>query len=701
VEGLDLSRQASTFRVVPPWISDKGYRRDIDGLRAIAILSVLLFHAFPQWMRGGFIGVDIFFVISGYLISGIIFKGLEQGTFSLRMFYERRVIRIFPALLVVLGVVLAFGWFSLLGSEYKQLGSYSVAGALFFANLLSWHEAGYFDANAEEKPLLHLWSLGVEEQFYLIWPLALVLFFRRSHKFLALVCVIALLSFLINIISVGKAPVAAFYLPFSRFFELMAGAAIAYFGQSQILSGIGSEACLRSLIFRENFISIVGAIAIAGGLIFIDSRSQFPGFWVLLPTIGTALLIQAGPLTWISRYILSLRPLVWVGLISYPLYLWHWPLLSFARIIEGGVLSREVRIMCVLVAILLAWSTYRFIELPIRSQRYRSATGTVRPLVLSLLVAMSIVCIAGMALYLGGGIPERVPTLAEIEWVSIKASKEKMRKEVVSTCGADLPLYARCLPATLPESEKLLVIGDSHGGALAPGLHQAIQEVNPSVSVVLPHQIDGCVPLRGVESYNQFGISRNCRDKYEYVYRWAISDASVKTVFLVSRWAKRVGSAVGFGSVEGNLSSGLVSYIESGKEVRNNSEVFALALRRTVMDLTAAGKRVVFVHQVPEFGFYPPFCGRRPIPLNDWQEKSDRCFIERSAVENRQQEYRRLFDSVKAEFPDLRIMDPVPIFCDGGRCSLKQGSSYFYHDNNHLNHDGAYLFSKKIVAELY
>ena len=701
MEGLDLNRQANTLRVVPPWIKGNDYRRDIDGLRAIAVLSVLLFHAFPQWMRGGFIGVDVFFVISGYLISGIIFKELERGTFSLREFYERRVIRIFPALIVVLAAVLLFGWFSLLGLEYKQLGSYAVAGALFFANLLSWHETGYFDINAEEKPLLHLWSLGVEEQFYLFWPLALALFFRRSHKFLVLVCVVALLSFLVNVISVGKIPVAAFYSPFSRFFELMAGAAIAYFGQSQKFSNFEVEAGIKSAAFRENLMSVIGAIAIVLGLALIDSRSQFPGFWVLLPTIGTALLIQAGPLAWINRHVLSLRPLVWVGLISYPLYLWHWPLLSFARIIEGGIPSREVRFLCVLVAIFLAWATYRFVELPIRSRRYLSAAETVKPLALSQVVAMATVCVVGGALYLTGGFPERVPMLADIELAFIKTPKEIIRKDIVSACGAHLPPSARCLPATRPESEKLLIMGDSHGGALALGLHQAIQEANPSVSVVFMPKAGGCLPLRGVESYDQFGMSRNCKDKNEFVYRWAISDSSVKTVLLVGRWARRVGNATGFGAVEGKLTSGHHSYMEDGKEIRNNSEVFTHALRRTVMDLTTAGKRVIFVHQVPEFGFYPPFCGRRPIPLHDWQEKSDRCFIDRSAVENRQQEYRRLFDSVKAEFPDLLIVDPIPIFCDEKRCSLKRDSTYLYRDDDHLNHEGAYLFSKKIVAELY
>jgi peptidoglycan/LPS O-acetylase OafA/YrhL len=677
------------------------YREDIDGLRAIAVLSVLFFHASPLWMPGGFIGVDIFFVISGYLISGIIFERLEKGNFSLREFYERRVIRIFPALFVVLGVVLVFGWFSLLASEYKQLGRYTIAGTLFSSNLLSWSDAGYFDANADEKPLLHLWSLGVEEQFYLVWPLALFLFYHPGNRIILQVGGVALFSLLINIISVQFDPIAAFYSPFSRFFELMAGAATAYFGQSKLKRfALREEAGMWCIVFKSNVISIIGAIAILSGLLLIDSRSRFPGFWVLLPTLGTMLLIQAGSLAWINRRILSFGPLVWIGLISYPLYLWHLPLLSFARIVTGGVPSREVRFLCLLVAVGLAWATFRFVELPVRRRAYHHASKALGPMVLSLIVAMAAICVAGGFVNWRNGFPARLPTLAAIEQARAKGSGEIKPESVGSPCEVAIPPSARCLLSTVPETEKLLVIGDSHGGALAPGIYQAIQELTPSISVVLQTE-GGCSPLRGAESYDQLNISRNCREKYESVYRWAIEDPSVKTVILVSRWAERVGFGVGFGSVDGNLISGRYGYLEDGKEIKNNSEAFTRALRHTIFSLQANGKRVVFVHQVPEFGFYPPFCGRRPIPLNEWQEEKDRCFLDRGLVNKRQQEYRQLFDAVKVAFPNLWIMDPLPVFCNTARCSLQSGPTYFYRDNNHLNLDGAYLFGMKIVAELY
>ena len=482
----------STSNTLPYHSRTASYRQDIDGLRAIAVLAVLFFHASPNWMPGGFIGVDIFFVISGFLISNIVFQGLQKETFNLREFYARRVIRIFPALLVVLGAVLIFGWAALLASEYKQLGRYTVGGTLFFSNFLSWHDAGYFDSNADKKPLLHLWSLGVEEQFYLLWPLAVMLLRRRSNRILMLVGVCGLSSFLANIIFVQYYPVAAFYSPFSRFFELMSGAAIAYLGQlhAKPMDIRNADGNVR-YGFQNNVMSTAGAIAIVSSFLLIDSGSKFPGLWVMLPILGTMLLIMAGPKALINRYILNLRPLVWFGLISYPLYLWHVPILSFARIIVGGVPSREVRFLCIPVAVGLAWLTFRFIELPIRSRAYHPSKKVLGPIVLSLIVAMACISLAGGVLYWRDGFPERLPTLKGIEQAAFEATNESKRGLAVSLCDVAIPNSARCLLSTFSESEKLLVIGDSHEGALAPGLYRAIQEVRPSVSLVLQTE-GGC-----------------------------------------------------------------------------------------------------------------------------------------------------------------------------------------------------------------
>jgi peptidoglycan/LPS O-acetylase OafA/YrhL len=367
------------------------YRADIDGLRAIAILSVVGFHAFPAWIKGGFIGVDIFFVISGYLISTIIFDSLERGSFSFTEFYSRRIKRIFPGLLVVLVASFAFGWFALLADEYKQLGKHIAGGAGFISNFVLWNESGYFDNTAGTKPLLHLWSLGIEEQFYIVWPLLLALVWKRKWSFVAITATVAAVSFAFDIYTINKDPVAAFYLPGSRFWELMTGGLLAYI-------------TLHKPHLNErykNAQSVMGVILLALGLILINKERAFPGWWALLPTLGAFLVISAGQKAWLNKHALSNKFLVWVGLISYPLYLWHWPILSFARIVESELPARGIRIAAVLVSIALAWLTYRLVEIPVRFGKHGNAKT------FTLIILMMVVGFAGYGTFKRDGLAFR------------------------------------------------------------------------------------------------------------------------------------------------------------------------------------------------------------------------------------------------------------------------------------------------------
>src|SRR3984893_5065831 len=317
------------------------YRADIDGLRALAVLSVVGFHAFPKWVKGGFIGVDIFFVISGFLISTIIFANLERNRFSFVEFYSRRVKRIFPALLLVLIASFAFGWFALPPDEYKQLGKHIAAGAGFISNLVLWNESGYFDDAAETKPLLHLWSLGIEEQFYIVWPF--LLWFARKRRFtlLLITVTVAGVSFALNIFKIHSDPVATFYSLQTRLWELSLGSILAY------LALFNQSALQRIQLQYRNVQSLCGSALLAVGILLITVERAFPGWWALLPTVGTALVISAGSQAWINRLILSNRVLVWFGLISYPLYLWHRPVLTFAHIVEEDIPSPKIRITAV------------------------------------------------------------------------------------------------------------------------------------------------------------------------------------------------------------------------------------------------------------------------------------------------------------------------------------------------------------------
>ena len=296
------------------------YRPDIDGLRAISIIAVVLFHAFPGRFPAGFVGVDVFFVISGYLIGGLIVDELTEGRFSFATFYARRIRRIFPSLVVVLVAVYVVAWFVLFPGEFRQLGRHIVGSALFLSNFVLLDEAGYFDATSSAKLLLHLWSLAIEEQFYLVWPLLCVVAWRRRCDMLALTLAVLVVSFAVNILTAD--PATAFYSPLSRFWELNTGTAVALL---QRRGGRFSRASWPDAV--NNLITLLGVALIAAAFVF-PKVETYPGWWALLPVSGSALLIAARPDSWMHRYLLSSRPFVFVGLISYPLYMWHWPLIS-------------------------------------------------------------------------------------------------------------------------------------------------------------------------------------------------------------------------------------------------------------------------------------------------------------------------------------------------------------------------------------
>jgi peptidoglycan/LPS O-acetylase OafA/YrhL len=339
-----------------------GYRRDVDGLRGLAVLAVIGYHAVPRWIRGGFIGVDIFFVLSGYLITGLILTSLHNRTFSYRNFFARRVRRIFPALIVTLLACLALGRLAFLPDEFASLGAQSAAAAGFVANLFFWRDSGYFNAASDTKPLLHLWSLGVEEQFYLVWPFVVALLYQSWRRRLPLaIGIIGLASFALNVVMVTNHPSATFYLPMTRLWELVAGALIVMAELRHVEPPVSTE----RQRFGSEALAWNGISLLALGLLFIDGTRAFPGWWALIPTLGTCSLLAAGVGARVNRTILGGRSLVAIGIISYPLYLWHWPLLSFSRIVYGP-LSTGAALALLCIAALLASLTYLLVERPIR-----------------------------------------------------------------------------------------------------------------------------------------------------------------------------------------------------------------------------------------------------------------------------------------------------------------------------------------------
>lgn len=435
------------------------YRPDIDGLRAVAVLLVVVHHAFPKILPGGFIGVDLFFVISGYLISTIIFQSLANGNFSFLDFYSRRIKRIFPALALVLLSCIVYAWFTLLPTDYKQLGKHTVAGAAFISNFAFWNESGYFNGDAKLKPLLHLWSLGIEEQFYIFWPLIVWAAWRKKINLLKVCLSLLVISLLANIITVKYNSVAAFFSPATRFWELLMGSSLAYIKLNSLKVNIKENSTTRN-----NFAAIAGILLLSIGVIFINPERRFPGFWALFPTLAAFLIINAGPQAWINRTVLSNKLLVWFGLISFPLYLWHWPLLVFAKLSANQSPSVSLLSLAVIASVALAWLTYKLIEKPIRfGKQSRLITG-------ALCTTLLFIAMAGYYIYKKDGFDSRFPPFVRAILHNQPVVTEGWRvNECILHQGKPISDFAEhCVDKN--KRPLIFLWGDSHAAALYPGL---------------------------------------------------------------------------------------------------------------------------------------------------------------------------------------------------------------------------------------
>ena len=519
------------------------YRPDIDGLRAIAVLSVVGFHAFPNLIKGGFIGVDIFFVISGYLISSIIFKSISRDQFNFSNFYARRIRRIFPALLTILVICLIFGWATLLPNEYQELGKQVAAGAGFISNLLFWKESGYFDSNSATKPLLHLWSLGIEEQFYVFWPILIWATWKRRVHFIAMVFVIFLASFLINILAIKNHPVAIFYLPISRFWEFLAGSILAWLSARNTITQSKPPIAwanhflqTKTAFFQDkkkqelarNFLSFFGLLVLIIGIFLIDEKMQFPGILALIPVIGTTCIIAASQDAYFNRLILSNRLMVWIGLISFPLYLWHWPILVFARILEDDTLSNSLLVICILTATSLAWLTFKFVETPIRTRSQCKIHTQI------LVLAMTLIGIAGSAVYLNAGFQTRFPR-HDLGFFKAKANFDSSQLESKKICSQfkDASFVKFCEEEGRPS---IFLLGDSHADSLIPGL-STLQKISTfSLSYAT-----GCglAPYIGFMQEVQDGWCDSAKIRFEF-NNFALSkieENQPEIILIHARWA--------------------------------------------------------------------------------------------------------------------------------------------------------------------
>lgn len=666
----------SAHQVSKPNLHSTHYRPDIDGLRAMAVLTVMAFHAFPESVKGGFIGVDVFFVISGFLITKLIQSGLDNQHFRFSAFYASRVRRLFPSLLVVLLSCLFLGWFALLSDEYKLLGKHISATAVLIPNWILWSDSGYFDYAAHSKPLLHLWSLGVEEQFYLCWPLTFCLLYRHRFNVLGATCILLLCSFFLNLYMIEKYPSASFFWPFTRAWELLAGSLLAQLMHSGFGVSGARKAKLADNRLLKQSISILGVLMLSVGLLVIDQEKRFPGSLALLPVIGTLLIIAAGPHSWFNQTVLSHRLLVGIGLISYPLYLWHWPLLSFATILEQNQPAWQVRSLCIAVAFLLAWLTYVCIERPARFGRHLKAKTY------SLITLMLITACLGFATYASEGFKSRFANqLIEVQIADLTFDMPTSSDWYCSQVSNEGP---RCL-ASGP-APTAVVMGDSHALTIYPGLVARFQSKGQTLA--LYGGSDGCPPLLNVVIQDIGGDVRNCLQKGTQAILRIIQDPAIKEVILTSRGPMYT-TGQGFGDIESSQFGTWVLHFEGEERgFRSNEQVFLKGLASTLDALKAADKKITFLHDVPELGFDIRSCfSFRPMALSN-QVKMP-CAVAKSDFLARTEIHRAAVDQILSARPEVKVIDLAQALCEDQWCFGAKNDVLLYMDDDHLSRRGA------------
>jgi peptidoglycan/LPS O-acetylase OafA/YrhL len=657
---LDIRARADQLPDLSSAATTVAYRADIDGLRAVAVLAVIGFHAFPHALRGGFTGVDIFFVISGFLISGLIFHDLRRERFTFTRFYARRFRRIFPALIVVLTASLIYGAFALAPDEYRELGKQAAAGAGFVSNILQWNQSGYFDQRATSKPLLHLWSLGVEEQFYFAWPIIIVATFSRSTRLLYVCFALLLASFIACVTLTPQYSTAAFYLPMMRFWELLLGALLAY----AFIVGFGAQraplALPRAL---SEALAWFGLLLILASLALIDRARAFPGWWALLPVVGTALLV-ATPRAWFNRTILANRALVYIGLISYPLYLWHWALFTFLRIAnDAEEPPRAWRLLAIVMAFLLAWLTYVWVEKPIRFTLKRDAMPR------GLVAAMAACAAMAGIIYLSDGLALRFP--AAIRPVAaFNYDHERALHETAYRDGVCFGSFAYREPQCVDEPQgaaPLLVLwGDSHAASLYPGL-RAEQERRGGFRIA-QFTSSACVPLIGLKSEHR----ARCQDFNNAVIA-RLAALKPDVIVLEAHWA-----------VYGGL-NGLPSFE-------------AAALRETVQKLHDMGvRRIIVMGGLPTWKIYQARAAfkiwRRQHRLPE--RSSEYLDREPFAADIR---VRQALSDTPAVF-----VSPIAELCKDGACLLSADPHDLVPvawDNDHLSIAGSELLIRRASTEI-
>ncbi|KQS72735.1 hypothetical protein ASG39_03020 [Rhizobium sp. Leaf371] len=661
------------------------HRPEIDGLRAVAVVPVILFHAGVAWFSGGYVGVDVFFVISGYLITTIIATAQDKGAFTILGFYERRARRIMPVLFTVILCCLPFAWAWMLPAQMTSFAESIIAVCLFVSNVLFWQESGYFAAAAEKQPLLHTWSLAVEEQYYVVFPLLLMGLHRYGARVrFATVLLAALVSFALAVYGAVAFPNAAFYLPHTRAWELLAGSLCALLLLKRPQPG-------------NNVLSLIGIVAVLAGMFLYDEGTPFPSAWTVAPVGGTALIILfAGPGTLVHRC-LSLRLLTGIGLISYSLYLWHQPLFAFARIRSLTEPTPLVMTILTIAAVLLAILSWRFVETPFRTGRITLLASGPRILGATAAVAAILMAIGAVG-RLDEGLAFRLPPEA-LAALDVQAHPDPAMATCLFDKGeATLPHPVRaCMTPDIDKSDTIM-IGDSHAGAITGEALRAFTAAGLDL-YALSHS--SCAGFSGLVVSNAKYRLR-CNSFFKGVEDY-IAANDIRTIIMVSRWSLYL-DGTAFDNGEGGIEALKPTYADlyarrddmGGETDPARKDRVLAAFLADIRAYLDHGYNVVLVYPIPEAGWnVPDLLARAAMTGTDVEPlgtSADRYRARNAAVI-------AAFDTL--EHPRLVKIRPDAIFCDSfvaARCVNSLSTDrIFYFDDDHLSDAGAALLMQPII----
>jgi len=657
------------------------YRNDIDGLRAVAVLPVLFFHFGWDSFSGGYVGVDIFFVLSGYLITGILATEITAEKFSIIRFYERRLRRIFPALFVVIAVTCVFGYIIMLPQELKDLGQSVVATTLFSSNILFWFEAGYFDAESLSKPLLHTWSLAIEEQYYLFFPFLLFLIFRLTNAYrLFILMILWLLSLSCAVWFVNYNSSAGFFLPLGRVWELLTGSILA------LMSVRPSR-----FQYADQVIALVGLFSIFAAIAFYDHNTPFPGLAALAPCIGTAMIIYAGRLTppLINQW-LSTRPLIIVGLLSYSLYLWHWPLYVFASLYLDRPLGNSDIILLLTVTFFCAWLSWRFIERPFRGSASQISS---RQVFIGSGVLITVFASWGTWLHISNGMPSRLTpeTLALIK--PMNSYHSQLPEGCLYPNAAPVDDVDLCtLKKQATTDTAIAVWGDSHAAAFAPGI---IAERVSSGTQVKLLAMQGCPPLMNISvAQTAHQRSDSCGHFNNIALKKVINDKHIDTVILIAYWSMYAsGHRLPTDPNHGNAYLYDITTNDYLLDIENNTRVLQQGLTQTIRQLEKHGKQVIIFGPTPELAIN----GTASLARMKMLAHSHDSRLSRTDVIARLQPALTALSAV-ATAERVSIFYPHHYLCAADLCTIADNGGALYHDRHHLSVYGAHkllgFFSK-------